>query len=103
METLRERIKNLLMKTKEPLTVDEIALRLGVDRENIKDIYEHLRHVAKTIRRESSGKLVLYMLPPMCRNCGYVFKNLNKPRKPSKCPKCGSQRIDPPRFIISEA
>ena len=103
METLREKIKDLLMKTKEPLTVDEIALELGVERENVKDIYEHLRHVAKTIRRESKGKLLLYMLPPRCRNCGYVFKSLDKPRKPSKCPKCGSQRIDPPKFIISEA
>ena len=102
METLRERIKNLLMNVKEPLTVDEIALELGVERENIKDIYEHLRHVAKTIRRESKGKLALFMLPPKCKNCGYVFKNLNKPRRPSKCPRCGSQRIDSPKFIISE-
>ncbi len=103
METLREKIKNLLIKTHKPLTVDEIASELDVEKIDVKIIYEHLRHVAKTIRRESKGSLMLYMLPPKCRNCGYVFKNLSKPKKPSKCPRCGSQRIDPPKFIIMEA
>ncbi len=103
METLRERIKKLLIATSTPLTIEEIANELGVERERVKDIYSHLTHIAKTVRRESRGRLILYMVPPICRNCGYVFKNLNKPRKPSKCPKCGSQRIEPPRFIIKEA
>ncbi|MEM2810799.1 MAG: transcriptional regulator, partial [Candidatus Korarchaeum sp.] len=42
----------------------------------------------------------LLMEPPQCRKCGYIFKDLKKPRKPSKCPKCGSEWISPPRFTI---
>ena len=102
LETLREKIKRLLTETTYPLSVEEIAFSLGLDPRNKDAIYEHLKHIAKTIRRESQGQLVLYMLPPKCRNCGYVFKKLDKPRKPSKCPKCKSQRIDPPRFIIEK-
>ena len=102
LETLREKIKRLLIETKYPLSVEEIALSLSLDPRDKDLVYEHLKHIAKTIRRESQGKLVLYMLPPKCRNCGYIFKNLDKPRKPSKCPKCRSQRIDSPKFIIEE-
>ncbi|HID42001.1 MAG TPA: transcriptional regulator, partial [Pyrodictium sp.] len=46
------------------------------------------------------GRAVLYMIPPRCRNCGYVFTDLDSPKKPSKCPMCKSQRIEPPRFYI---
>lgn len=100
METLRERIKKLLIETDFPLSVDEIAFNLGLDPKNKNIVYEHLKHIAKTIKRESRGELMLYMIPPKCRNCGYIFKSLSKPKKPSKCPKCYSQRIDSPKFII---
>lgn len=101
--TIRERIIKILMETKEPLDAYTIALEVGLD-PNIseKEVYEHLTHIAKTIRRQSKGKLLLYMIPPQCRNCGYVFKDLRKPRKPSRCPRCKSQRITPPLFKIME-
>lgn len=103
-ETSRERITRLLIETTTPLSAREIALELGLDpRTGERIVYEHLSHIAKTIRRQSGGKLALYMIPPRCRNCGYVFKDLSKPRKPSRCPKCKSERIDPPRFKIFEA
>ncbi|MEM4718310.1 MAG: transcriptional regulator, partial [Desulfurococcaceae archaeon] len=38
--------------------------------------------------------------PPTCRKCGFVFKDLKRPRKPSKCPSCKSEWITPPRFLI---
>ncbi len=98
----RERIIEVLEKTDHPLTVEEIAALIGMDERNAKQIYEHLRHVAKTIRRSSSGRKALLMQPPRCRACGYVFKDLDKPWKPSKCPRCSSERIEPPRFIIKE-
>ncbi len=89
------------MSAKTPLSAQEIALELGLDpRHGEKLVYEHLKHIAKTIRRQSKGKLSLYMIPPRCRNCGYVFRDLDKPRKPSKCPRCKSQRIDQPLFKI---
>ncbi|HDD26411.1 MAG TPA: transcriptional regulator [Acidilobales archaeon] len=100
--TIRERIIELLISTKEPLDVRDIATYLGLDLREADIIYDHLRHAAKTIRRLSEGRLQLVMQPPYCLNCGYVFKDLDRPRKPSKCPKCKSQRIAPPRFKIIE-
>ena len=98
--TLREKIMKLLSETKEPLSVDEICYILNLPLSERDRVYESLIHIAKTIRRQSKGKKQLLMVPPQCRNCGFIFKNLNKPKKPSKCPKCKSQRIDPPKFII---
>jgi len=103
-ETTRERIIRLLMESKTPLSARDIALELGLDPKlGERMVYEHLLHIAKTIRRQSGGRLALYMMPPKCRNCGYVFKNLDKPRKPSRCPRCKSERIDPPLFKIFES
>ncbi len=102
-ETTREKIIKILRDSKEPLTVYEIAIRLGLDVKGCERIiYDHLKHIAKSIWRSSKGKYALFMLPPVCRNCGYVFKDLKEPRKPSKCLRCKSQRIEPPRFKIME-
>jgi len=95
-ETLRERMIKLLIETNEPLSAREIALELGIDSERL--VYEELKHVAKTIKRRG---LTLYIQPAYCKKCGYVFKDA-KIKKPSKCPKCKSQWIEPPRFIIRE-
>jgi len=97
--TTREKIIEILRSTNKPLTADELAMVLGSDL-TAKDIYEHLSHVAKTLRSRSKGLEVLVMEPPRCRKCGYVFKDLDKPKKPSKCPRCKSEWISPPRFII---
>ncbi len=101
-ETVRERIMKLLLDNKgEFFTAYQIIALLGLDLKP-RDIYRHLEHIAKTIRRRSGGRLVLVMKPPICLNCGYVFKDLDKPRKPSKCPRCHSQRISDPEFAIIE-
>jgi len=99
-ETLREKIMRLLSETRDPLSVDEICYLLGLSLNERDRVYESLSHIAKTIKRQSKGRKQLLMLPPQCRSCGYIFKELSKPKKPSKCPKCKSQRINPPRFII---
>ena len=100
METIRERIARLLEETEHPLSAEEIAGIIGLDpHRDVRVVYEHIRHVSKTVFRRSGGRLQVFMVPPRCRECGYVFR-LETPRKPSKCPRCGSQRIEPPRFII---
>jgi len=101
--TIRERIIKLLMEAQRPLSASEIASILGLPAGSEKEVYEHIRHIAKTVRRTSGGKLAVYMVPPQCKKCGYTFKDLDKPRKPSRCPRCNSQWIDPPRFYIAEA
>ncbi|MHC1629148.1 MAG: transcriptional regulator [Candidatus Nezhaarchaeales archaeon] len=101
--TIREKIVELLRKADEPLTADDIILLLDLEDTRPKDIYEHLKHIAKTVRAQSNNREMLVMIPPSCKSCGYTFTNLNKPKKPSKCPKCKSERISPPAFkIISQ-
>ncbi len=92
--TTREKMIVLLSFTDIPLTAKEIKDRLGI--RNEKEVYEHLYHIAKSLKRKEK-KLIVYL--PRCRDCGYVF-NIDKPKKPSKCPKCKSENIEPPRFII---
>ncbi len=102
-DTVRERIIKVLMESRRPLTAREIAELVGLDPvRGEREVYEHLRHIAKTLKRRHGGRAVLYMIPPVCRNCGYVFRDLREPRRPSRCPKCRSQRIEPPKFYISE-
>jgi len=99
-ETSRERITRLLRETTRPLSVDEIISILQLE-ESPRDVYEDLQHIAKSIYAKSGGREVLLMEPPYCRKCGYVFKDLEKPKKPSRCPRCRSEWIEPPRFMIS--
>lgn len=98
--TTRERIYELLRKSEKPLTVDDIISLLNLSDMNPKDVYDHLQHIAKSVKARSKGKEYLAMDPPVCRKCGFVFKELSKPKKPSKCPRCKSEWISPPRFLI---
>lgn len=93
----RERIIELLSTTEVPLDVGQIAEALGIDSRSAKMLYEDLEHIARSLK--GSG-MILLMVPPACKACGYVFKDLEKPRRPSKCPRCKSERVTSPRFII---
>jgi len=88
-----------LLTTEKPLTAEEIVNELGL-KITPKEVYEHLEHIAKSIRRTYRNAYVLVMIPPTCKSCGYVFKDLEKPRKPSKCPRCKSEKIKPPAFKV---
>jgi len=64
-----------------------------------KDIVEDLVHIAKSIKPGRE----LVMLPAQCRKCSFIFKerqDKNIFKKPSKCPKCDSERILPPVYKI---
>lgn len=93
----RERIIEILSSTSEPLDVHQLARELGLDPREAGSLYEDLEHIARSLR--NSG-MALLMQPPVCRSCGYVFKDLKRLRRPSKCPRCRAERISPPRFII---
>ena len=99
--TRRERLLEVLRRAQRPLTVQEIARALGVsDSEAVKAIYEDLKHVGRTLYRESGGREVLVMVPPRCLSCGYVFRDRSRVKRPSRCPRCKSERISQPSFII---
>lgn len=62
-----------------------------------KEVAQHLEHLEKSLRR--SGKL-FQMEPPECMACGFVYEDRKRHTKPSACPECRSQRIQPPRFRV---
>jgi hypothetical protein len=101
-ETVREKIMKVLLESKSALSAQEIAELVGLDPTTAeKEVYEHLKHITKTLRRRYGRRAVLYMIPPRCKDCGYEFKDLSEPRRPSRCPRCRSQRIEPPRFYAN--
>jgi len=93
-DTRRERIIRILSGG-EPVSLDDLCQELEVLDRRV--ILEDLTHIAQSLRK--SGR-TLVMAPPTCARCGFVFKSLRKPRKPSRCPKCKSERITPPSFQI---
>lgn len=97
--TTREKIIEILRSADRPLTAEEISEMLGTDL-SPRDVYEHVLHAARSLRSRSRGREIVVMEPPYCRKCGYTFSNLERPRKPSRCPRCKSEWIAPPRFTI---
>ena len=100
--TIREKIIELLTTSKKPLSAYQIASLLGLEKGEERRIYEEIAHASRSLRRRSGGRLTIVMIPPQCANCGYVFKDLKRPRKPSRCPRCKSERIYPPLFTVIE-
>jgi len=99
MPSRRERVKELLRDSKVPLSAEDMIAILNEDA-SVSVIHEDLQHVAKSVRAASKGSECLAMFPPACKACGFTFRKLKKPKKPSRCPKCKSERVTPPQFKI---
>ncbi|RDE17812.1 MAG: transcriptional regulator [Candidatus Thorarchaeota archaeon] len=95
MSTRRQEIENLLKQTDVPLTAQEIRERLKLESNSI--VNEDLEHIARSVRIEGRELLIK---PASCAKCGYTFTSRSSAKKPSKCPKCKSEWIIEPRFII---
>jgi len=98
-KTFRKELIDLLSSAGKPLTAPQIKRLLGLPPETRdSEIYAALEHAAKTAR---TWGLRVVMIPPRCKRCGYVFRTA-KPKKPSRCPRCRSEQIEPPAFTIIE-
>ncbi len=95
--TARKRIIELLLGDESPLTAEDITLKSCL-RTAADEVCERLKHVVKTLRRTYRGSHILITIPPVHGVCGHVFMGLREPGKPSGCPKCKSDRVDPPAF-----
>jgi hypothetical protein len=95
MSTRREAIEELLQNTDVPLTAKDICDSLDISAKSI--VYEDIEHISKTVRAKGKELLVN---PAVCIECGYRFPVGHNARRPSKCPKCRSERIEDPSFII---
>jgi predicted Zn-ribbon and HTH transcriptional regulator len=95
MTTRRKSIAELLEKSEHPMTAQDICVILDVESRSI--VYEDIGHIAKSVR--NSGKELL-IRPASCGKCGYVFSTRRVASRPSKCPKCRSQWILLPGYLI---
>ena len=91
--TLRQSILHCLQEG--PLTARELSALVQI-RE--KDVIPHLEHLEKSLRR--SGRR-LAIEPSECLQCGFRFEKRRRLSKPSACPRCRCQRIDPPVFRLA--
>ena len=90
--TKRQEIIKLLSQA--DFNAREISKAIGV-RE--KEVYDHLLHIEKSAK---SKKYNFNVFPSQCSSCGYLFKKRKRLTKPSRCPECKKQRIEPSRFQI---
>lgn len=89
-ETVRRKILSLL--SDRPLTARQISACVGISE---KEVVAHLPHIQK-----SAGPLGgrLAVTPAECRQCGFVFRKREKPKKPGRCPVCRGESISEPLF-----
>ncbi|MFC7185599.1 transcriptional regulator [Halorubrum yunnanense] len=93
METTRERIAETLREG--PATATDLGESLSLP---TPAVYEHVEHVSRSIADDGADEEFL-VAPPECRDCG--FDRFDDPvNEPSRCPKCKSERIDEPAFVI---
>ncbi|HKO52916.1 MAG TPA: transcriptional regulator [Polyangiaceae bacterium] len=90
--TVRERIAQALRGGQ--LTAREISERASVQE---RDVAEHLKHLEYSLPH---GGEELQTGPPHCIKCGFEFSQRERHSRPSRCPRCKSERISPPRFQI---
>jgi transcriptional regulator len=92
-QTVRQRLADLLRT--EELTAHELSQRAGIPEH---DVAGHLRHLEHTLTQTSER---LRTLAPFCIQCGFCFEQRAKHTRPSRCPRCKSERLAPPRFCIT--
>lgn len=73
----------------------QLAELVGVPERQVED---HLTHVAKSVARDRTRRFV--MEPSCCRDCGFVFRERTRLTRPSRCPRCRSEALSPPRYGI---
>jgi hypothetical protein len=91
--TLRQSILSCLEEG--PLTARELSARVRI-RE--KDVAPHLQHLERSLRR--SGRRLLIEAAE-CLQCGFRFEGRRRFTRPSACPRCRCQRIEPPVFRLA--
>jgi transcriptional regulator len=91
-QTLRQQILAELVQS--AATARDLSGRLGIPE---KEVIPHLEHLQQSLRH-SKEKFVVE--PAVCLCCGYVFKDRKRLSKPSACPNCRKQHIEPPVFRV---
>jgi hypothetical protein len=77
-----------------PKGLAELSRELRVSEKELPDalakLKRSLQHSGETLKE----------VPPRCIACGFEFEALGRARRPSRCPRCSSERLTRPRFWI---
>ena len=91
-QTIRQEIITCLEQG--PMTMRELSRTVGIME---KDVCHHLEFIGKTVR---SLNRKIRIKPYYCLDCGFIFKDRKKFKKPGKCPGCKKGRIGLAEFSI---
>lgn len=91
--TLPQALRRALAGT-ERKGLDELSRELGVSEKLLPDALEKVR---RSLQRRGER---LCQEPPRCIECGYGFEARARTKRPSRCPRCSSERLSRPRFWI---
>lgn len=92
-QTIRRQIAALLARRQ--ADAKDISRQVGIPE---KAVWDHLVHIERSCRR---GAASLEVQPAACRDCGFVFAKRQRLQTPSRCPRCHSEAIEPPRFSLT--
>lgn len=97
MPTRREQIAQHLEDAEYPLTAQDLCDILDLKKRAI--IYEDIDHIARSVKNQ--GKQVV-VSPARCGKCQFIFKKMKSSKAPTKCPKCRSEWIIAPGYLIRD-
>ena len=92
MQTIRRQIIELLGQR--PMTVRELSQELRIME---KEVYGHLEHIRISVK--ATGKR-LTVVPAVCLDCNYSFKDRKRLTHPGHCPKCKGTHIEKSLYSI---
>jgi len=77
------------------LSARQLSSLVGISEKAVPGHLEHLR-------KSASGAGETFELEPaVCTKCDYEFDDRDRLSKPSRCPECKGQRLEPPRFRMT--
>lgn len=91
--TTRQHLAQLLTGTLR--SSRELAALAAIPERQVED---HLIHIVRSAARDRTRRFVLE--PSACRDCGFIFRERRRLTRPSRCPRCRSEAITPPRYGI---
>ena len=93
MLTNPQRLREALLGAS-PKTLKDLSRELSLSE---KDVAQALEKLGRSLER---SPLELCVEPPRCLACGFEFRERARASRPSRCPGCRAERIQPARFWI---